>query len=89
MKHIIYLAKPFVLKPYCKKELETVLGVSKYVCRRWLAAIEPKIGKPICGQYSVEQVKIIVETYGLPGQLMDIPAGDAHANPKQNLKIAA
>lgn len=71
MTKVIVLEKPFVLKPYSKKELRTLMGVSKYILQKWLKIIEPTLGKPIGGLYSVKQVQIIIDTYGVPCQVVN------------------
>ena len=70
MTKVVYLPKPFIVKPYTKKELIHIMEVSPHILTRWLAAI-PNLGEPIAKQYSVKQVQLIVETYGLPGQLVN------------------
>src|SRR3954467_15853320 len=62
---LIYLEKPFVLKGYSKKELRNLLEVSEYVLKKWLAALQPQLGEPTAGIYSVSQVKLIIEKYGV------------------------
>ncbi|MFN8114878.1 MAG: hypothetical protein U0W65_02120 [Bacteroidia bacterium] len=71
MAKVIVMEKPFVLKPYSKKELRTIMGVSKYIMQKWLKAIEPQLGQPVAGLYSVKQVQLIVDTYGIPGQVVN------------------
>jgi hypothetical protein len=70
MTKVIQMAKPFVLRPYSKKELRTLMGISKHVLNTWLKAIEGELGLPIAGLYSVKQVQIIVEHFGVPGQTL-------------------
>jgi hypothetical protein len=71
MSKIIQLPKPFVLKPYSKKELSILMEVSPYILTKWLKAIEPIIGKPTGRTYNIKQVEIIIDTYGLPGKIME------------------
>ncbi len=71
MAKVVVMEKPFVLKPYSKKEIRTLMGVSKHIMQRWLKAIEPQLGQPIAGLYSVKQVQIIIEAYGVPGQVVN------------------
>ena len=71
MAKVVVMEKPFVLKPYSKKESRTLMGVSKHIMQRWLKAIEPQLGQPIAGLYSVKQVQIIIEAYGVPGQVVN------------------
>ena len=74
MKIVFILPENFVLRPFSKKELETVLGVSKHVCRAWLKDMEPQIGKTNKGLYNVEQVKAIIEKHGVAGTKMQMAA---------------
>lgn len=67
MAKVIVMERPFVLKPYSKKELRNIMGVSKYIMQRWLKAIEPQLGQPVAGLYSVKQVQLIIDSYGVPG----------------------
>jgi hypothetical protein len=71
MTKVIQMAKPFVLRPYSKKELRTLMGISKHVLNTWLKAIEAELGMPIAGLYSIKQVQIIVHHYGVPGQVVN------------------
>ena len=68
---VITMEKPFDIKPYSKKELYERIGVSKYIFNRWIKAIEPRLGKPIAGVFSARQVLLIVETYGVPCQVVN------------------
>jgi len=68
---VLQLAKPFVLRPYSIKELRTIMGISKHVLNTWLKAIQDDLGLPIAGLYSVNQVKIIIVNYGVPGQIVN------------------
>lgn len=68
---IVVMEKPFVLKAYSKKELRNIMEVSEYIFNKWLKLIEPQLGKPIAGLYSPKQVSFIIETYGLPGQIVN------------------
>lgn len=71
MTKVIVLENPFLLKPYSKKELSSIMKVSVYVLGTWIKAIESEIGKPLAGVYNTNQVKKIVETYGIPGQIVN------------------
>ncbi len=68
---VVVMEKPFEVRPYSKKELYERIGISKYIFNRWTKAIEPQLGKPIGGVYSVRQVLFIVETFGLPCQVVN------------------
>lgn len=71
MAKVIVMERPFVLKPYSKKELRNIMGVSKYIMNKWLKAIEPQLGQPVAGLYSVKQVQLIIDSYGVPGQVVN------------------
>jgi len=71
MTKVIQLAKPFVLRPYSKKELRTLMGISKHVLNTWLKVIEEELGLPIAGLYSVKQIQVIINHYGVPGQIVN------------------
>ncbi|MBI3519175.1 MAG: hypothetical protein U0W65_11750 [Bacteroidia bacterium] len=68
---VVVMERPFEVKPYSKKELYERIGISKYIFNRWVKAIEPQLGKPIGGVYSVRQVLLIVETFGMPCQIVN------------------
>lgn len=68
---VIVLEKPFNLKPYSRKELAGIMQISEYILKKWAEKIEPSIGNPVAGMYSTNQVKAIVEKYGLPGQAVN------------------
>jgi hypothetical protein len=65
-----FIPKTTVLKPYTTKELCGVLEVTYKVLAGMLDAIQPELGQPIKRQYSVEQVKLIIKKYGLPGEIV-------------------
>ncbi len=71
MSKVIVLEKPFNLKPYSRKELAGIMQISEYILKKWAEKIEPSIGNPVAGMYSANQVKAIVEKYGLPGQAVN------------------
>lgn len=71
MTKVIVLEKPFNLKPYSRKELAGIMQVSEYILKKWAEKIEPSIGEPVAGMYNVLQVKVIVEKYGLPAQVVN------------------
>lgn len=71
MAKVVVMERPFVLKPYSKKELRNIMGVSKYIMNKWLKVIEPQLGQPVAGLYSVKQVQLIIESYGVPGQVVN------------------
>ncbi len=54
-----------ILRPCNKAQLAALLGVSRYILNHWLEGLQEKLG-PVKGKtFSVNQVKILVETYGL------------------------
>lgn len=71
MAKIVFLEKPFELRPYSKKELMELLQIKDRVMNKWLNALQPRLGKQVGKLYSVNQVKLIIETYGVPGQVVD------------------
>ena len=62
--------KDFVLKPYNKKELALLYPVSVFIFSKWLNTIEKQLGKPLGRLYNVEQVTLIIRTFGIPGQVV-------------------
>jgi hypothetical protein len=71
MTKAIVLEKPFIIKPYSNKELSGLMNVSVHVLTTWIKSMGKEIGKPIAGVYSINQVKLIVETFGIPGQIVN------------------
>lgn len=71
MAKVIVMEKPFELKPYNKKELIALMEVSEYVFTKWLKALQPELGQVIGKMYNVKQVKLIIEAYGVPGQVVN------------------
>lgn len=74
MTKLIKLEQPFDLRPYNKTELRKVYGISKYLMSKWLKDVEKELGKRIGYSYSIAQVQIIINKYGIPGQYMEIAA---------------
>lgn len=68
---ITKLDKPFEIKPYSHAELCVLYGVSKHVLRKWVKAIEAKLGNRNGWFYNNQQVKTIIENYGIPGQIVN------------------
>jgi hypothetical protein len=60
------------IKPYKHKELSVLYGVSKQTFSKWLIPFREKIGERKGHYYSVEQVKIIFVSLGVPSSLDDI-----------------
>jgi hypothetical protein len=72
MAKIVFLEKPFELRPYNKKELMELLQVTEHVMNSWLKALQPELGKQVARMFSPRQVKMIIEAYGIPGQVVEI-----------------
>lgn len=63
--------KSFELKPYTKKDLRLIMGISSSTFRRWLLNIpEAKIPK-YKNWLNTEQVKLIIEMYGSLNMITD------------------
>ena len=58
------------LKPYTKKELVNLYGVSKFVMSKWLKQIEDEIGKSSGRYYTIKQIELIFKNLGIPGQVL-------------------
>lgn len=54
------------LKPYCKKELCSLYGITNHVFRIWLKTIDSEIGKAQCGIFNIKQVETIFLKFGTP-----------------------
>jgi hypothetical protein len=61
-----------MLKPYKHKELSDLYGVSKKTFTKWLIPFREKIGKRQGHYYSVEQVKTIFSSLGVPSNYDDM-----------------
>jgi hypothetical protein len=60
-----------VLKVHTLKEIATMYGVSDRTLKKWLIPFDDKIGKKVGWYYSVNQVKIIFQSLGLPNRTID------------------
>lgn len=60
-----------VLKVHTLKEIAIMYGVSDRTLKKWLLPFEEKIGKKVGWYYSVNQVKIIFQSLGLPNRAID------------------
>ena len=60
-----------VLKVHTLKEIATMYGVSDRKKKKWLIPFDDKIGKKVGWYYSVNQVKIIFQSLGLPNRTID------------------
>ncbi|MBA2611321.1 MAG: hypothetical protein H0U95_05065 [Bacteroidetes bacterium] len=68
---IVVMEKPFEVRPYNKKEMYKQMNVSKYIFTKWVKALEPTLGRVLGGVYNVRQVTLIIETYGVPFQIVN------------------
>jgi len=71
MTKVVYLERPFVLKPYSKKELSNLLQITPHILRVWLKALQPELGQPLGGLFTIRQVEFIIDAYGIPGQIVN------------------
>jgi hypothetical protein len=55
-----------VIKPYTKKELAAIYGMSPRCFSTWLKPFSKLIGSKIGKYYNIHQVKIIVDKLGFP-----------------------
>lgn len=55
------------LRSYSLKELRHLYGVSEYIFRKWIKAIEADLGKREAGLYNIKQVHYIFDALGVPG----------------------
>lgn len=65
-----FIPKQYALKPCTKKELCELMELSNHILTKWLKHLQPDLGEPIGGQYSVKQVQLMIEKYGLPGEII-------------------
>jgi len=69
---IITLEQPFHLRPASKTQLlKLYRPISLYVLNKWLKAIESQTDPIIGKMLSAKQMKLFVETYGLPQQVIN------------------
>ncbi|MBI2968916.1 MAG: hypothetical protein HYY40_14035 [Bacteroidetes bacterium] len=57
------------VKPYTKKELAGLYGISPRSFCTWFKKIEHDVGKKQGKYFTVNQVRLIVEKLGLPGTI--------------------
>jgi transposase len=57
----------FEIKAYSKKELAEKYQISVRTLNSWLKPFEEKVGAKRGRYYTVNQVKLILESLGLPG----------------------
>lgn len=60
-----------VLTVLTLKEIATLYGVSDRTLKKWLIPFDEKIGKKVGWYYSVNQVKTIFQSLGLPNRAID------------------
>lgn len=63
--------KSMVLTVRTLRELATMYGVSVPTLKKWLKPHDEKIGVKVGWYYSVNQVKIIFESLGLPNRTIE------------------
>ena len=74
------------LKPYSKKELAEIYGISVKCLNNWTNKFKPEVGS-ICGRYyNVNQVKVIFAKLGLPGTIGEPPMDEPKQKPNNNQK---
>lgn len=52
-------------RPHNKTELAELLGVSVHILNLMIKPVKDQLGEPIGGLYSVKQVELMVNTYGI------------------------
>jgi len=57
------------IKPYTKKELAAIYGISLRCFYTWLKKIESEVGPKRGKYYNINQVLMIIEKLGLPGTI--------------------
>lgn len=65
------------IKPYTKKELAVIYGISPRSFCTWFKKLEPEVGKKVGKYFSVNQVRLIIDKLGLPGTI-----GESHPEPQ-------
>lgn len=61
--------RKFILKTYTRKELREFYGVPEKTFFRWLEPFNEKWGMKNKRYLTVEQVRKVVEEFGIPGEL--------------------
>lgn len=59
------------IKPYTKKELAAIYGMSPRCFSTWLKPFNQLIGKKIGKYYNIHQIRTIVEKLGFPCTIQD------------------
>ena len=65
-----YKARTFLLKTYTRKEMQHIYGVPAKTFQRWLQPFNEKWGMKSRRYLTIEQVRKIVEEFGIPGELV-------------------
>lgn len=67
------------IKPYSKKELAQIYGISVRCLNNWINKFKTEVGD-ICGRYyNVNQVRVILAKLGLPDPME--PSDEGHQKP--------
>lgn len=61
--------RTFILKTYTRKELREIYGVPSKTFQRWLEPFNEAWGMKNKRYLTIEQVRKIVEQFGIPGEL--------------------
>lgn len=61
--------RTFILKTYTRKELREIYGVPPKTFQRWLEPFNEAWGIKNKRYLTIEQVRKIVEQFGIPGEL--------------------
>ncbi len=61
--------RTFILKTYTRKELREIYGVPPKTFQRWLEPFNETWGMKNKRYLTIEQVRKIVEQFGIPGEL--------------------
>lgn len=61
--------RTFILKTYTRKELREICGVPPKTFQRWLEPFNEAWGMKNKRYLTIEQVRKIVEQFGIPGEL--------------------
>jgi transposase len=65
-----YIPRRFELKSYTRKEMQHIYGVPYRTFQRWLEPFKDKWGIKHNQYLTIEQVRKIVEEFGIPGELV-------------------
>lgn len=75
------------LKPYSKRELAQIYGISVKCLNNWIDKFKADVGD-ICGRYyNVNQVKVIFAKLGLPGTIGEPPQEESQQKSNNKTKI--